>query len=121
MSWGEVIAIGIALVASVFDLQSRRIPNALTFGATATGLIFAAASGGVPGIEAGIAGCALALALWLPLYALGGMGAGDVKLMATIGMWIGPAAVLHALLYASIAGGLLALTVALFRGVLRQT
>jgi prepilin peptidase CpaA len=121
MSLADSVAVAIAVAASGFDLHSRRIPNVLTFGAAAAGLFFAAATGGWAGAGAGLAGYALALALWLPLYALGGMGAGDVKLMAAIGMWIGPTAVLHALLYASIAGGLLALTVALFRGVVRQT
>ena len=41
MSWGVEIVIGIALVASMFDLRSRRIPNALTFGAMAAGLAVA--------------------------------------------------------------------------------
>jgi prepilin peptidase CpaA len=121
MAWGDGAAIGIALVASGFDLKSRRIPNVLTFGATAAGVVFAAATGGFAGIGAGLAGWLIAMALWLPIYAVGGMGAGDVKLMAAIGMWMGPAGALHAALYAAIAGGVLALGVALSRGIVRQT
>ena len=105
----------------MFDLQSRRIPNGLTFGAAAAGVVFAAATGGIPAIGAGVAGWFLALALWLPIYALGGMGAGDVKLMAAIGMWIGPAAALHAALYAAIAGGVLGLALMFAKGIARQT
>jgi prepilin peptidase CpaA len=121
MTFGYSVAVGIALVASVFDLQSRRIPNALTFGAAAAGLIFAAATGGVSGVGASLAGWLLAMALWLPIYALGGMGAGDVKLMAAVGVWLGPAGALHAALYAAIAGAVLALMLAFARGILRQT
>ena len=121
MSLGDCVAIGIALAASVFDLQSRRIPNTLTFGATAVGLVFAGVTGGISGIGAGLAGWLVAMALWLPIYALGGMGAGDVKLMAAVGMWIGPSGALHAALYAAIAGGVLALVLAVSRGIVRQT
>jgi prepilin peptidase CpaA len=121
MSLGDWVAISIALVASVVDLRSRRIPNALTFGATVVGLVVAAATGGLSGIGTGLAGWTVAMALWLPIYALGGMGAGDVKLMAAIGMWIGPAGALHAALYAAIAGGVLALTLAFTRGIVRET
>jgi prepilin peptidase CpaA len=121
MSVCEVAAIAIAVVASVCDLQSRRIPNALTLGATAAGLVFAAATGGFSGVGASLEGWAVAMALWLPIYALGGMGAGDVKLMAAIGIWIGPAGALHAALYAAMAGGILGLALAFARGIVRQT
>ena len=121
MSVGEMVAISVALVASVFDLRSRRIPNALTFGATAAGFLFAAATGGASGVGAGVGGWAIAMLLWLPIYALGGMGAGDVKLMAAVGMWIGPAGALHAALYAAIAGAILGLGLAITRGIVRQT
>jgi prepilin peptidase CpaA len=115
------MAVGLALAACVFDLRSRRIPNGLTFGAAAAGLAYAAATGGWPAAGAGLAGCGLVLALWLPLYALGGMGAGDVKLMAAIGMWVGPLTALHAVLYASIAGAVIAVSLVLARGIVRQT
>ena len=114
-------ALIIGAAACVTDLHSRRIPNWLTFGAAAVAIAMQYASSGSVGVQHAMSGWITGLFLFMPLFLLGGMGAGDVKLMAAIGMWIGPAAVLHALLYASIAGGLLALTVALLRGVLRQT
>jgi prepilin peptidase CpaA len=49
------------------------------------------------------------------------MGAGDVKLIAAIGAWLGPVGALYVAIYAGIAGAIFALTVALLRGVLRQT
>jgi prepilin peptidase CpaA len=121
MSVGECVAVGVALTACVFDLHSRRIPNALTLGAAVAGLVYAASSGGVAGVGASFSGWLLALALWIPIYALGGMGAGDVKLMAGIGAWLGPGAVLHAALYAAIAGAGFGLALAIQRRCVRQT
>ena len=60
------------------------------------------------------------LAIFFPLFALGSMGAGDVKLMAAIGAWIGVKSILYVALYGSVAGGVLALIVALRRNYLRQ-
>jgi prepilin peptidase CpaA len=54
------------------------------------------------------------------LYAVKGMGAGDVKLLAAIGSWLGPAGALWTALYGAIAGGVLALAVALMRGYARK-
>jgi prepilin peptidase CpaA len=55
------------------------------------------------------------------MYALGGMGAGDVKLMAAVGAWLGPGDVLYAALYAAVAGAVMAMGVAVVRGCVRQT
>jgi prepilin peptidase CpaA len=59
------------------------------------------------------------MALFFPFYALGGMGAGDVKLLGAIGAWLGPMGALWTGLYGAIAGGILALIVALGRGYAR--
>jgi prepilin peptidase CpaA len=58
------------------------------------------------------------LVLFLPLFALGGMGAGDVKLLAAFGAWLGPMGALWTALWASLAGGVFALVVAAWRGYL---
>jgi len=55
-------------------------------------------------------------ALFFPLFALGGMGAGDVKLLAAIGAWLGPAGAVWTGLFGAVAGGIMALVVALARG-----
>ena len=109
------------LVASVVDIRSRRIPNALTATMAATGVGLAAT--GLSGISLGasLAGCALGLALMLPGHALGATGAGDVKLMAAVGAVVGPALVISAFLFTAIAGGVLALAVALRRRRLGAT
>src|SRR5437763_974094 len=57
-------------------------------------------------------------ALFFPFFALGGMGAGDVKLLAALGAWLGPVESLWVAMFAAMAGGVLGLIVALARGYL---
>src|SRR5262249_49681106 len=99
----EIIAIGIVLVACATDLPSRRIPNVLTFGSAAAGMVFALATSGMAGLGMSVAGWLIGCALFLPLFLLRGMGAGDVKLLAALGAWLGPASVIRVALYGSIA------------------
>ena len=115
------IAVAVAMVGCVFDLHNSRIPNALTVGAALAAVIVSALTGGVAAVGSSAAGWAIAAALWLPIYALGGMGAGDVKLMAAIGAWLGPASTIYAVLYAAIAGGVFAIALAIAQGCVRQT
>ena len=111
-------ALAIAFVACVTDLRSRRIPNVLTFGAAVVGLIAHASSGGIHGALTSFGGLALGLGLFLPFFLLGGMGAGDVKLLAALGAWLGLVDVFWLAMYTSIIGGVLAVTVSLARGYL---
>ena len=68
---------------------------------------------GWEGLFYSLIGTAVGLALLLPAYAIGGMGAGDVKLLAALGAWLGPSAAFWMAIYASMAGGVLAVVVAL--------
>ena len=109
------------LAATVIDLRSRRIPNALT--ATMSGIGVGLAATGVSGVSLGAAmlGFVIGFALMLPGHALGATGAGDVKLMAAVGAILGPANVVTAFLLTAIAGGILALAVATRRRRLAAT
>ena len=70
---------------------------------------------------ASLAGLVLGLLLMLPGYGLGATGAGDVKLMAAVGALVGPSLVVSAFLFTSLAGGVLALIVAMQRKRLAAT
>ena len=99
------------IAACVSDVSTSRIPNVLTFAAAALALVFhASAPGGLGFTHAGL-GLIVGLAVFFPLFALGAMGAGDVKLMAAIGAWIGWKSMVFVALYGSVAGGVLALVV----------
>ena len=126
------VAVGLLAVllvwAVVTDLRSRRIPNKLcAAGILLAGACHAAAlAQGVsplagPAWWAPLAGMLAGLALLLPLYLLGATGAGDVKLMAAVGAFIGVPAIVSAVLYTLLCGGLLSLVFMFGRGVAAQT
>lgn len=110
-----------ALVATIIDLRTRRIPNELTAAMAGTGIGLAAA--GVSGVSlpGSLLGLALGLALMMPGHLFGGTGAGDVKLMGAVGAIVGPALVVSAFLFTAIAGGVLAVAVAARRRRLAAT
>ena len=116
----QIAAIVFAGVACVTDLRDGRIPNALTFSSLAVAFVV---HGFLPQGE-GFIHAALGLvaggAIFFPFFALGGMGAGDVKLMAALGAWLGWQPVLFTAMYGAAAGGVLAIIVALSAGYLRQ-
>lgn len=101
---------------AVSDLTTRRIPNYLTLGGALAGLAFQALSYGWGGLEDGLLGLLLGFGLLFIPYLLGGMGAGDVKALAALGAWLGPARTFQLFLYMAIAGGVLALAVLAWRG-----
>jgi prepilin peptidase CpaA len=98
------------LVAAVWwDLQTRRIPNGFVVSGMVFGLCWHALAPGGLGSLPALAGLILGLALFLPLYLMRAMGAGDVKLMAMVGVFLGPFDVLGAVLGTFLAGGVIAI------------
>jgi prepilin peptidase CpaA len=116
----HVIVVGVAVAAALWDVATRRIPNALTFGAALAALLVQAYVGGWSGAGMAAAGWAAGIAVFFPVFALGGMGAGDVKLLGALGAWLGPFAAVWVALYSGIAGGVMALVVAGYSGYLVQ-
>jgi prepilin peptidase CpaA len=120
MNLFQLLAVAIALMATAWDLSTRRIPNALTFGAAFAAFAVHGYLGGLDSLALAAVGWIVGVAVFFPIFALGGMGAGDVKLLGAVGAWLGPVAVIWVALYSGIAGGLLGLVVAAWSGYLRQ-
>lgn len=105
-SW---LALSALMGAAVWqDLRHRRIPNRLLLWAGGTGLLLAAGPQGI-GLGSALAAAALAGAAFAPMYLLGQMGGGDLKLMATAGLLVGMPRIAALCLSVAMAGGLLAL------------
>ena len=115
-----VLAAGL-LVATIVDVRTRRIPNVLTGTMAGAGLGLAVFGFGGISVGAAVLGCVVGLVLMLPGHALGATGAGDVKLMAAVGTLLGPLVVVNAVLFTAIAGGVLAVAVAIQRRRLGTT
>lgn len=120
MTTFEGCAVAIAVAACVTDLRSSRVPNVLTGSAVAIGLVAHVTLPGGHGVVGALLGFAAGLAVFFPFFALGGLGGGDVKLMAALGTWIGWSPILWTALYGAVAGGVIAIGVGLAHGYLRQ-
>ncbi|UMR30216.1 A24 family peptidase [Massilia sp. MB5] len=125
------LVLGGLLAGAVWhDVRARRIPNQLVLWGALAGLalqatltpgagLYAEPFGSL-GLLSSASGLALGLLLLLPMYALGAMGAGDVKLMAMVGAFLGPEEIVGAALFSMMAGGVLSIVAALWQGSLRK-
>ena len=135
----HAICIGM-LTAAIIDWWKFKVPNKLTFPLIISGWLlglcnnfgleagFYPAEGHIGGIGSALAGTFLGLALMLPVYAIGGMGAGDVKMTMGFGSWIGAffgigsgwLIIVYAFCAGTIVGGFIALGMIMIRGQYRQ-
>jgi len=103
-----MIVLGILLVCVVWtDSKFHKIPNVLVLAIIVSGIVFQTISSGLHGIVEVIVGLFAGLCIFLPLYILGGMRAGDVKLMSAVGAYLGfytPLAAASSLLVGGIIG-----------------
>jgi len=107
--------------AAVQDMRVRRIPNWLTFTLMLGGLCVSAAGvGPVGGLLRSAEGLGLGFLLALLLFYLGAWGAGDLKLFAGVGAWIGPLPLLLVFALAAIGGMIEAIRVSARQGQLRR-
>lgn len=114
----EWTALALAAGACVTDVSRRRVPNILTFGGAMAGVALNAALYGPWGILRSLIGLSVGLIVFLPIFAVRGLGGGDVKLLAAFGAIIGARLVIWTALYGAIAGGVLGVAFALAGGVL---
>jgi prepilin peptidase CpaA len=120
----DVVALAVAVcggTSAVIDLKTRRVPNPLTLGIAVAGVGLAVTGLSGLAVRDALLGCVVGLAFMLPGFLIGATGGGDVKLFAALGTMLGPRDIGFAFLYSLIAGGLLAVAVALQRGRFYET
>jgi prepilin peptidase CpaA len=117
-AWWPTVAV--VAVATFTDLRSRRIPNWLVFPFLLAGIMASGWLHGWQGVAQSVEGLLLGGGLFGIMFLLGGMGAGDVKLCAAIGAWIGPAQLLIALVLTGLAGGVMVIGWAIYAGFLKD-
>jgi prepilin peptidase CpaA len=107
-------------IAAITDVRTRRIPNWLTYPTMGVGLLYHVYADGWQGFLFGLEGLSLGFALLVVFYLLGGMGAGDVKLMAGVGSILGPKIVLVAFVFTALTGGIYAIIILMIYGKLKD-
>jgi prepilin peptidase CpaA len=113
--WLDLFLTILVVSAAVTDLAIRKIPNLFLLLAwcAAIGLRLADTAP-IPGIGNSLGGALVGFAFFLPFYVVRGMAAGDVKLMSTVGLFLGPAETAQACILTWCAGGVMALVMILF-------
>jgi len=97
------------LIAAVTDILTHRIPNNLLAPALVLALLTGIATGGATGLVLSLAGLVVGFAMLLPLYSMRATAAGDVKLLAVAGAFLGPEGALVAGLMTFVAGAVFGL------------
>ena len=103
------------VAAALIDGIKLKVPNWLTFPMVISAWVVSAIFFGWAGLGWSLLGTAVGLALLLPAYAIGGMGAGDVKLLAGVGAWVGVTHTLWAFVASAVVGAAIALGMVLFK------
>ena len=103
------------VVAALIDGVKLKVPNWLTFPMIFSGWLYSGLWFGWEGLGWSVVGTLVGLALLLPAYAIGGMGAGDVKLLGGVGAWVWPSVTFYAFCVSAVIGGLIALAMVLWR------
>ena len=107
--WVLLLVGCVAVTAAVFDLRQRRIPNTLTVPAMLAGIAIHTARSGWDGFTFSLLGLAVGGGVLLIFFVFGGMGAGDVKLLAGIGALGGFRFTISVLVLTGVAGGIMAI------------
>ena len=115
----------ILLIASFTDFRTQKIPNLLTFTGTFIAISYHLYSGGFQGFLFSFFGVVIGIAVLIIPYIMGGMGAGDVKLMGTVGSFLGANGAFVSFLFTALFGGIYALIIILlfrkiFQGYFKQ-
>ncbi|MFH5805314.1 prepilin peptidase [Alienimonas sp. DA493] len=117
-TWPVWLVTVLTLYATWIDVTELRVPNRLTYPMILAGMLYNATFG--EGWVFGVTGMLVGLATLMPLYAVGGMGSGDVKLMAGIGAWLGTEVILTAFVVTAIVGAVIAIGMACWGGEFKK-
>lgn len=110
-----IITLTTVIAALIYDLKEGRIPNWITLPAMSAGITYHFCSTGIQGLGFSAAGLIVGFSLFLVFYIMGGMGAGDIKLMGSLGALLGPRDILYIASFTAIAGGIYAAAILLQR------
>jgi len=113
--WPIWIVTFLLVIAAVIDGWKLKVPNRLTYPMIFAGWAYSGAFFGWEGFVWSLAGTAAGLALLLPLYFIGGMGAGDVKLLAGVGAWVWATNTFYAFCVTTVIGAVIAVLMVLLR------
>ena len=111
----------ILTVAVITDIRFYRIPNWLTFPSMLFGICYHTYTNGFHGLALCMAGLLLGICFFMPFYIAAGMGAGDVKLMGAIGVFLWPGGVFVAFLATAVIGGIYSIILLMLNGLLKET
>ena len=117
----NVLLILLVLTSATFDAKEQRIPNKVTFTGILIGLVFNLVMGGWTGLLYSFFGLLAGIAIFFIPIAVGGMGAGDVKLMGAIGALMGWRFSMETAIYSALVGGVMVLVYLLYTRKLRDT
>src|SRR5215831_9740817 len=117
----EVLLLIVVLAAAVYDVRYRRIPNWISVGGIALGVLSNSLRHGIPGLLFALTGFAVGFGVYLLLYLIHAMGAGDVKLMGAIGALVGWQTWIAIFVIAAILGGIMAMIVIVARNRVKKT
>ena len=110
-------AVGVVtILAASTDVWKFKVYNLLTLPALALGLIVSTALGGWAGLGASLLGAGFGFGILAVFFALGGVGAGDVKLLTAVGAWLGPSWTVHVFIASALAAGAYAVALLFVRG-----
>lgn len=119
-NWHIWLVSVVLVAAAVIDGWKLKVPNWLTFPFIVAGWTYSLAWFGWAGLGWSLMGTGVGLLLLLPAYAIGGMGAGDVKLLAGVGAWVWGTITFYAFCVSAMAGGVLAVAMVLYARRLRH-
>lgn len=114
-NWTVWLVTIVLIVAAVIDGFELKVPNWVTFPFIVTGWIYSTYAFGWEGLGWSLLGTVVGLALLMPAYAIGGMGAGDVKLLAGVGAWIYGIHTAYAFAATAVVGAVLAVAMVLIQ------